>query len=163
MPKPHQKSLKPNMLDESNPLSFLPDGRSQESDFYKLQNRQKQLEAIANLDASSPEYAYLTDGTGYADMAAVGKGLQKLHEKDMIEIRALLYLQSLPDTSPELAQLKIMCGCSNREQIASFIADKQIKKLMMSQLEAITGRDKLQTMYNKQIVRGPNAFASLFS
>jgi len=150
------------MLDESNPLSYLPDGRNSQSDYYKLENRERQLKAIAALPQGSPELAYLTDGTGYSTVDQVVGGLQKLHEKDMIEIRALLYLQSLPDTSPELQQLKIMCGCSNREQIASFIADKQIKKLMMSQLEAITGREKLTNMYNKQIVRGPEAFKGLF-
>lgn len=158
---PKQPKVKPNMLDESNPLSFLPDGRSQQGDFYKLQNREKQLAALDALPTDSPEFQYITQGvTG--GINGVKAGLQKLHEKDMIEIKALLYLQQLPDTSPELAQLKIMCGCSNREQIASFIADKQIKKLMMSQLEAITGRDRLQTMYNQTIVRGPTAFSGLF-
>jgi hypothetical protein len=49
-------------------------------------------------------------------------------------MRALVYLQRLSDTSPEYQQLRIMTGMNTRE--ADFIAEKQIKKLMMSQQRA---------------------------
>jgi hypothetical protein len=153
------------MLDETNPMSYLPDNRNPQADYYRLENRDRQLAAIENLD--DDEIAYVLN----VEKAAVNKStakedlrkrVQRIHEKDLIELRALVYLQSLPDTSPELIQLKAWCGCETREQIARFIADKQIKKLMMSQIEAITGGDDLRNVYRSTIRKGPEAFASLF-
>lgn len=157
-----------SLLDETNPLSILPDKRSPQADYYRLENRERQLEAINNL--TTAEQAYVLGGIDPADITRAGTdakaqikaAITKIHEKDLIEIRAIIYLQKLPDTSPELIQLKTLCGCDTREQIAGYIADKQIKKLMMSQLDAITGRDALTTMYSGTIVRGGTAFAGLF-
>ena len=156
-------------LDESNPLSYIPDGRSAQRDYYKLENRERQLAAVENL--TPEEQAFVLgnveiDGdksaTGSSAVTAIKKALNKLHEKDLIEIRALVYLQRLPDTSPELNQLKIMTNMHTREQIAEFIAEKQIKKLMMSQLEAITGGQALTDVYKTTIKKGPTSFLSLF-
>ena len=90
------------------------------------------------------------------------KAIHKIHEQDLIELRALVYLQRLPDTSPEYQQLRMMTGMNTREEIAQFIAEKQIRKLMMSQLEAITGGSALTDVYKKTIKKGPSAFSSLF-
>jgi hypothetical protein len=173
MPKHRQQSPatgsgfaapKKSMLDESNPYSYLPDNRSAQADYYKLENREKQLDMVESL--SSEELKYVLGGTSTATGAQArtelkGK-IQKIHEKDLIELRALVYLQSLPDTSPELIQLKTWCGCETREQIARFISDKQIKKLMMTQIEAITGGSELTDVYKTVIKRGPDAFSGLF-
>ena len=77
-------------------------------------------------------------------------------------MRALVYLQRLSDTSPEYQQLRIMTGMNTREEIADFIAEKQIRKLMMSQLEAITGGSQLTDMYKKQVTKGANSFLTLW-
>jgi hypothetical protein len=162
------KTPRKSLLDETNPLSILPDKRNPQADFYRMENRERQLDAINNL--TNAEQAYVLGGVDAADVARGGNAardqikaaINKIHEKDLIELRALVYLQKLPDTSPELIQLKTLCGCDTREQIAGYIADKQIKKLMMSQIDAITGRDALTTMYSGTIVRGGTAFAGLF-
>ena len=157
-------------LDESNPLSYIPDGRSAQRDYYKLENRDRQLAAVANLTAEEQRFV-LGNVEVEGDKSARGDGattaikaaLNKLHEKDLIELRAMVYLQRLPDTSPELNQLRIMTNLHTREQIAEFIAEKQIKKLMMSQLEAITGGNALTEVYNTTIKKGPQAFMGLFN
>lgn len=158
-------------LNESNPLSYINDkGRSEERDYFKLQNREHKLQALNYL--SNKEFDYILgnsesgarkSGDMKADTEAVKKALYGLHEQDLIEMRALVYLQRLPDTSPEYQQLRIMTGMNNREQIAQFIAEKQIRKLMMSQLEAITGGSKLTEVYKETIKKGPNTFLSLWA
>ena len=100
--------------------------------------------------------------TGEAGRAALSKAINKIHEQDLIELRALVYLQRLPDTSPEYQQLRMMTGMNTREEIAQFIAEKQIRKLMMSQLEAITGGSALTDVYKKTIKKGPSTFLSLW-
>ena len=152
------------MLDESNPLSYLPDNRSAQADYYRLENRERQLAMVENLTQDEVRYVLNDAGASVAGSKdELQKKIQKIHEKDLIELRALVYLQSLPDTSPELIQLKTWCGCDTREQIARFIADKQIKKLMMTQIEAITGGTQLTDVYKTVIQRGPAAFSGLFS
>ena len=152
------------MLDESNPLSYLPDNRSAQADYYRLENRERQLAMVENLTQDEVRYVLNNAGATVAGSKdELQKKIQKIHEKDLIELRALVYLQSLPDTSPELIQLKTWCGCDTREQIARFIADKQIKKLMMTQIEAITGGTQLTDVYKTVIQRGPAAFSGLFS
>ena len=157
--------VKKNMLDESNPLSYLPDGRNVQADWYRLQNREKQIAAIDNLDEA--EVAYITGAVSGGDVTAkkaqLKKDIQKVHEKDIIEIRALQYLGRLPDTSPELFTLKAMCGCETREQIASYIAEKQLKKLVMSQVELIAGGESLATAYKGIIKKGPDTFRGLWA
>jgi hypothetical protein len=156
-------------VSESNPLSYIGQ-RSEQRDYYKLENRERKLDAIQYLDAA--EQAFIlgnveseTDRakTGAEAVTAIKKALYKVHEQDLIEMRALVYLQRLPDTSPEFQQLRIMTGMNTREQIAEFIAEKQIKKLMMSQLEAITGGSKLTDVYKTTIKKGPTSFLSLWS
>lgn len=150
------------LLDESNALSVVPDRRSAQSDYYKLENRDRQLKAIQNLTPEEIKYV-LNVTTVPADAASeLGKLINKIHEKDLIELRSLIYLQKLPDTSPELIQLKALCGCDSREDIARYIADKHIKKLMMSQIDAITGGDALTAVYKTTIKSGATAFSSLF-
>jgi hypothetical protein len=163
--------LRKATLDESNPLSYIPDGRSAQRDYYKLENRERQLRAVDNLTQAEKDFVMggipdaereAGDANGGAAANTIKKALTRIHEKDLIEIRALVYLQRLPDTSPELNQLRIMTGLHNREQIAEFIAEKQIKKLMMSQLEAITGGTALTTVYKDTIKRGPQSFLNLW-
>ena len=52
----HFKAPKKNLLDESNALSFVPDRRSAQADYYKLENRERQLAAIENLDPNELAY-----------------------------------------------------------------------------------------------------------
>ena len=156
-------------LHESNPLAYT--GRnSDQRDYYKLENRDKKLAAVEFLDADeagfilgNAEDVGAAATTGENRVAAIKKALYKLHEQDIISMRALVYLQRLSDTSPEYQQLRIMTGMNTREEIADFIAEKQIKKLMMSQLEAITGGSKLTDMYKKQVTKGATSFLSLWS
>lgn len=156
-------------LHESNPLAYTGRG-SEQRDYYKLENRERKLAAVEYLDADeagfilgNAEDESSRGATKEAAVGAVKKALYKLHEQDIISMRALVYLQRLSDTSPEYQQLRIMTGMNTREEIADFIAEKQIKKLMMSQLEAITGGSKLTDMYKKQVVKGANSFLSLWS
>jgi hypothetical protein len=156
-------------LHESNPLGYT--GRtSDQRDYYKLENRERKLKAVEYLDTDeaafvlgNAEDAEAGGTTGEARVTAIKKALYKLHEQDIISMRALVYLQRLSDTSPEYQQLRIMTGMNTREEIADFIAEKQIKKLMMSQLEAITGGSKLTDMYKKQVSKGATSFLSLWS
>lgn len=162
-----------NLLDESNALSYLPDKRNAQADYYRLENRERQLMAISSLTPAEASYVLGRDaGSSDADKVKwqeeIKNNVQKLHEKDLIELKALVYLQQLPDTSPELIQLKTYCGCDTREQIAGFIAEKQIKKLFLSQIEAITagkegsGGGTLSAVYRDTIQRGPTTFSKLF-
>ena len=154
-----------SMLDESNTMSFLNHNRSAEADYYKLQNREKQLAAVAALTGAEQRYVLgLAPGDGKVANATaqITNKIQKIHEQDLVELRALVYLQSLPDTSPELLMLKQYCGCQTREQIASYIAEKQMKKLFLSQVEAITGGAQLTSVYQDTIKRGPKNFLRLF-
>lgn len=157
------RSPSKNMLDESNPMSYIPDGRNVQADYYRLQNRDKQLEAIKNLTDDEVKYI-LNDprATAANGKAEVAKAVQRIHEKDLVELRALVYLQSLPDTSPEYLSLKSWSGCESREQIAAQIAEKSIKKLMMSQVEAIAGGADLTSVYKATITKGADAFKGLF-
>lgn len=157
-----------SMLDESNTMSFLNHNRNPEADYYKLQNRDKQLAAVAALSPAEQRYVLGLPAAGEAAGAVanaedkIKAKLQKIHEQDLIELRALVYLQSLPDTSPELLMLKQYCGCQTREQIATYIAEKQMKKLFLSQVEAITGGAQLTNVYQETIKKGPKNFLRLF-
>ena len=174
MPKHHRTKsgdpiVKQGMIAESNPLSYETHGRNVESDYYRLENRKRQLDAIASLTAA--EYKYVTgedatlDGTR-PDKSSIDKvrnSVERLHELDLLELKCLIYLQKLPDSSPELFTLKAMCGCDSREQIAAFIAEKQMKKLIMSQVELIAGGQTLTDTYKTIIKQGPTAFGALFA
>jgi hypothetical protein len=162
-PSPVKRS---SLLDESNPLSYLPDGRSPQRDYYRLQNREAQFAAIDNL--TTAEQAYIMGGVEEGDIVgsstkdSIKKAITKIHEKDLIELRALVHLQKLPDSSPELIQLKAVTGLGTREEIANAIATRQVKKLMDSQIDAITSPDELKKVYGSTIKRGGTAFASLW-
>jgi len=180
MPKHHRTKsgdpiVKSGQLAESNPLSYEPRGRNIQTDYFRLENREKQLKALSSLTAA--EYNYIMGGSVAGERAtAVAPGskptdaqvtdlknsIEKLHERDLVSLRVLRYVQSLPDSSPELFTLKAMCGCDSREQIADFIADKQMKKLIMSQVELIAGGEQLNTAYRTIIKRGPENFSRLF-
>ena len=80
--------------------------------------------------------------------AKVAAGITKLHEQDLLELKALYYLNGLADTSPELFALRSMTGGHDREQIAKMLAEKQMKKLYLSQVERILSSDVLQTVYS---------------
>jgi len=156
---------KKSILDETNPMSYIADGRSPQKDYYRLENRDRQLQAVENLSAE--EQAYVLGGVDAGDVGANGvatikKAIQKIHEKDLIELRALVYLQKLPDTSPQLIQLKAVLNLNTREEIANAIAEKQIQKLADSQIDAIVSPDALKTVYRGTINRGGTAFAGLF-
>ena len=156
-------------LNESNVESFIPDhGRSVEKDYYRLENREKQLSAITSM--SDAELAYITGaaagGVGAGNRAAVAdsikKGIVKLHEQDMLELKALYYLNGLADTSPEYSALKVMTGGHSREEIARHLAEKQMKKLYMSQVEKILASDTLAGVYGTQMVASAEKFRGLF-
>jgi hypothetical protein len=159
-----------SLLDETNALSYLPDKRNAQADYYRLENRERQLAAISSLTPEEASYVLgeaATEANKGEWKTKIIEKVQKIHEKDLIELKALVYLQGLPDTSPELIQLKTYCGCDTREQIAGYIAEKQIKKLFLSQIEAITAGNKdrggtLAAVYNTTIQRGPKQFESLF-
>ena len=153
------------MLDESNIMSYIPDGRSAQRDFYRLEARDKQLDAVNRLTPEEQEYVLggVLDGDKGANAKeSIRNAIQKIHEKDLIELRALVHLQKLPDTSPEYIQLKAVTGLNSREEIANSIATRQIKKLMDTQIDAITNPDSLRKVYATTIQRGGTAFASLW-
>jgi len=102
------------------------------------------------------------DIVGSSTKDSIKKAITKIHEKDLIELRALVHLQKLPDSSPELIQLKAVTGLGTREEIANAIATRQVKKLMDSQIDAITSPDELKKVYGSTIKRGGTAFASLW-
>jgi hypothetical protein len=164
MASPVKKSMR--VIDESNPNSYLSDGRNPQKDFYRLENRQKQLDAINNL--TEEEQNYVLGGVNANDVVdgdkvgTIRKAVTKIHEADLIELRALVHLQKLPDTSPELIQLKAVTGLESREEIAKAIAKRQLKKLMDSQLDAITSPQDLRRVYAGTIQRGGQAFAGLW-
>ena len=158
MPKKAREARVPksSLLDETN--SLLPDNRNVQTDYYRLENREKQLEAVKNLGAE--ELAYIGGAGTTSD--TVKKQLQQIHEKDLIELKILYFLNGLPDGSSELLQMKTWCGCDTREGIARFLADKQIKKLMMGQIEAIINIPQLTTLYKSKIKQGATSFGNLF-
>jgi hypothetical protein len=145
-------------LNESNEMSYLSNGRNVQHDYYELQNRDKQLALVANLSAEERKYILGKDG----DEKAVRAAVQRIHEQDLLELKALVYLQSLPDTSPEYSALKTMTGGHNREGIARMLAEKQLKKLYMSQVERILDTDNLGKVYATEIKKGSEAFAGLW-
>lgn len=156
---------KKNVLDETNAMSYIADGRNPQKDYYRLENRERQLAAVDNLSAE--ETRYVLGNVDEADVGAdsvatIKKAIQKIHETDLIELRALVYLQRLPDTSPQLIQLKSITNLNTREEIAHAIAVKQIQKLAESQIDAIVSPDALKTMYKGTISKSGTTFASIF-
>ena len=139
MPKHHRTKsgdpiVKSGQLAESNPLSYETHGRNVQADYFRLENREKQLKALSSLTAA--EYNYIMGGSVMGErptavalgskpsevqVADLKNSIEKLHERDLVELRVLRYVQSLPDSSPELFTLKAMCGCDSREQIAAFV------------------------------------------
>jgi len=153
------------MLDESNIMSYIPDGRNAQRDYYRLEARDKQLDAVNRLTPEEQEYVLggvLDADKGGDAKESIRNAIQKIHEKDLIELRALVHLQKLPDTSPEYVQLKAITGLNSREEIANSIATRQIKKLMDTQIDAITNPDSLRKVYANTVKRGGTAFASLW-
>lgn len=159
-----KKSMR--VVDESNPNSYITDGRSPQKDYYRLENRERQLAAINNLTEAEQEYVLggvsVDDRVEGDNIATIKKAVGKIHEADLIQLRALVHLQKLPDTSPELIQLKAITGLATREEIAQAIAQRQLKKLMDSQLDAITSPADLKRVYATTIQRGGQAFAGLW-
>jgi hypothetical protein len=147
-------------LNESNEMSYLSDGRNVQQDYYRLSNRERQLKLVEGIE-DTEQIAYILGKTGGA-AKDITKQIQKIHEQDLLELKALVYLQSLPDTSPEYTALKTMTGGHNRESIAHMLAEKQMKKLYMSQVERILDTDVLKTVYSKEIKRGADAFKGLW-
>lgn len=145
-------------LNESSEMSYLTSGRNVEQDYYRLENRDRQLEMVKNL--SDIERTYILGRPGTSD--DVKNAVQKIHEQDLLELKALVYLQSLPDTSPEFSALKTMTGGHNREGIARMLAEKQMKKLYMSQVERILDTDNLKSVYSYEIKKGADAFKGLW-
>ena len=45
-----------SLLDETNAMSYLPDKRSAQADYYRLENRERQLAAITSLTDSEAAY-----------------------------------------------------------------------------------------------------------
>ena len=156
---------KTNLTDESNMFSYIPGGRNPEKDYYRIANREKQLDAINRLTAEEQEYVLggvLDADQGGDAKESIRNAIQKIHEADLIELRALVHLQKLPDTSPELVQLKAVTGLSTREEIAAAIAKRQVRRLMDSQIDQITNPQELRRVYATTIQRGGQAFASLW-
>ena len=84
---------KSSLLDETNPLSYIPDGRNVQADYYRMANRDRQLAAIAGLSDSEVKYILGdSNATAATGKDLVQKAVQKIHEKDLIELRALVYL-----------------------------------------------------------------------
>ena len=164
MPRGHKshgfENPKKSLLDESNPVSYLPDGRNLQADYYRLENREKQLALIASLTQNEKNYIM---GAANATTENITSAVQAIHEKDLIELKCLVYLNKLADSSPELFALKQWCGCESREQIARYIAEKEMKKLVVSQVTRIAGGDTLNTVYNAAIVKSPDAFKGLYA
>lgn len=162
------KAPKEKTLNESNPESFILDhGRNVEKDYYRLQNRDSQLAAIESM--SNDELAYIQGvttatvaGNAAAAKNAIKSGIHKLHEQDMLELKALYYLHGLADTAPEYSALKVMTGGSNREEIARHLAEKQMKKLYNSQVEKILASETLAGVYATQMRGSAAKFSGLF-
>jgi hypothetical protein len=103
---------KKTLIDEANPLSLVGGSAngasaaaSAERDYYELQARQLKIEkGLAALKGPEAKYVFgLTDAQANAwngaAATAQGKNLFKLHEADLIEIKALKYLHDLPDVA----------------------------------------------------------------
>jgi hypothetical protein len=146
-------------------FSYIPGGRNPETDYYRLQNREKQLDAINRLSAEEQEYVLggvLADDQGGDARESIKNAIQKVHEEDLISLRALVHVNKLGDTDPYLVQLKAVTGLNTREEIAAAIAKRQVKRLMDSQIDAITSPQELRRVYATTIQRGGQAFASLW-
>lgn len=153
------KNPSKSTLSESNEMSYLSPGRNAEQDYYRLQNRDRSLNLVEGLTAE--ERAYI--GGNGATVKSIKEKIQKIHEQDLLELKALVYLQSLPDTSPEYSALKTMTGGHDREGIARMLAEKQMKKLYMSQVERILDTDSLKNVYGTIIQDGAESFKGLWS
>jgi hypothetical protein len=150
-------------LQENNEMTYLAEGRNVQSDYYRLENRQRQLDLLKDVENNQLQYILGVDGGSQADNSLkVKKAIQRIHEQDLLELKGLVYLQSLPDTSPEYTALKTMTGGHNRESIARMLAEKQMKKLYMSQVEKILATDKLADVYKTEIKKGAAAFETLW-
>ena len=155
-------------LHESNPLGYTGRG-SEQRDYYKLENRERKLAAVEYLDADeagfilgNAEDESTRGANGAGAVAAIKKSLYKLHEQDMLELKALYYLHGLADTAPEYSALKVMTGGSNREEIARHLAEKQMKKLYNSQVEKILASETLAGVYATQMRGSAAKFSGLF-
>lgn len=169
MPKKNG-ATKANLLDESNSLSIIGGsggGSSQNSaqhDYYELQARQlKNAQGVSGLSTDEWRYVFGTAKPGSsAEQQAAGNGLFKLHEADLIELKALKYLHSLPDTSPHLLQMKSVYRCGRREEIAKKMAEEQMNDLIKAQMSAVVRPEALQTLYKAELKASAEKFSSLY-
>ena len=169
MPK-RTGATKANLLDESNSLSIIGGsggGSSQSSaqhDYYELQARQlKTSQGVSGLGADEWRYVFGSAKPGNAvGMQEAANGLFKLHESDLIELKALKYLHSLPDTSPHLLQMKSIYKCGRREEIAKKMAEEQMNDLIKAQMSAVVRPEALQTLYKQELKDSADAFKSLY-
>lgn len=163
-------ATKANLLDESNSLSLVGGsggGSSQQSsqhDFYELQARALKIsQGVQGLDAAEWQYVFGAAKNGSAEVnATTAAGLFKLHESDLIELKALKYLHSLPDTSPHLLQMKAVYKCGRREEIAKKMAEEQMNELIKAQMSAVIKPAELQTLYKTELKASAEAFKGLY-
>lgn len=162
-------ATKANLLDESNSLSLVGGsggGSSQQSsqhDFYELQARALKIsQGVQGLDAAEWQYVFGAAKVNEAADAKTAAGLFKLHESDLIELKALKYLHSLPDTSPHLLQMKAVYKCGRREEIAKKMAEEQMNELIKAQMSAVIKPAELQTLYKTELKASADAFKGLY-
>lgn len=169
MPK-RTGATKANLLDETNSLSLVGGsggGSSQNSaqhDFYELQARQlKNAQGVSGLGDAEWRYVFgAAKPASDAGRATAANELFKLHESDLIELKALKYLHSLPDTSPHLLQMKAVYKCGRREEIAKKMAEEQMNDLIKAQMNAVVRPDALQTLYKDELKASADAFKALY-
>jgi hypothetical protein len=170
MPK-RTGATKANLLDESNSLSIIGGsggGSSQSSaqhDYYELQARQlKTSQGISGLGQDEWRYVFgsAKPPAGSTGIQTEANSLFKLHESDLIELKALKYLHSLPDTSPHLLQMKSIYKCGRREEIAKKMAEEQMNDLIKAQMSAVIRPEALQTLYKQELKESADAFKNLY-
>lgn len=163
MPKKSSVAKK-SLIDEPNAMSLV-GGSSRsahgnsEKDYYELQARKLKMDSgLDGLSKDESQYLFGADKPTADHKASIFR----LHEADLIEIKALRYLHSLSDTSPQLIFLKARFKCATREEIAKKIAEEQLDSLVSAQLSAIIDPDKLKLTYREELKKSADAQKALY-
>lgn len=112
------KGMKLEEARTNNVLSSKPSSAGKQDEYYAYKLRQEKVANARTLGKIS---------------AGEGDALNSISELDQLELKALARLYQLSDNSPELLQYFAITHCSTREEVASKLAKKQMRKQLVEE------------------------------
>jgi len=139
------KGMKLEESRTSNVLSSKPSSAGKQEEYYAFKLRNEKVANARTLGKIS---------------AAEGDALNSISELDQLELKALARLYQLSDNSPELLQYFAITHCSTREEVASKLAKKQMRKQLVEEaVNKVLAPDQVATAVNNSLSRSRQARA----